>query len=53
MTRCRQSFVRLPNHIDMTGSKRKGDADERVVLEKSVEPDRCYLIDRGYQKYVL
>lgn len=46
-------FKGVPNRIDMTGSKPKGDADERVVLEKSVEPDRCYLMDRGYQKYVL
>jgi hypothetical protein len=46
-------FKGIPNRIDLTGSKPKGDADERVVLEKSVEPDRCYLIDRGYQKYTL
>lgn len=46
-------FKGTPSRIDVTGSKPKGDADERVVLEKSVEPDRCYLIDRGYQKYTL
>lgn len=46
-------FKGIPNRIDLTGSKPKGDADERVVLEKTVEPDRCYLIDRGYQKYTL
>lgn len=46
-------FKGVPSRIDMTGSNPKGEADERVVLEKSVEPDRCYLIDRGYQKYTL
>ncbi|MEP0431503.1 IS4 family transposase [Rhodopirellula bahusiensis] len=46
-------FKGIPNRIDLTGSKPKGDADERVVLEKTVEPDRCYLVDRGYQKYTL
>lgn len=46
-------FRGAPNRIDLTASNPKGDADERVVLEKSVEPDRCYLIDRGYQKYTL
>lgn len=45
----RKSAVR----IDVTGSNPKGDADERVVLAKSVEPGRCYLMDRGYQKYAL
>lgn len=46
-------FKGVPSRIDMTGSNPKGEADERVVLEKSVEPDRCYLMDRGYQKYTL
>ena len=45
----RKSAVR----IDVTGSSPKGDADERVVLQKSLEPDRCYLMDRGFQKYEL
>ena len=46
-------FKGIPSRIDMTGSNPKGEADERIVLEKSVEPDRCYLIDRGYRKYTL
>ena len=46
-------FKGIPSRIDVTGSKPKGEANERVVLEKTVEPDRCYLIDRGYQKYTL
>jgi len=43
----------IPNRIDVTGSNPKGDADERAVLERTVEPGRCYLIDRGYFKFAL
>jgi hypothetical protein len=31
----------------------KGDADERAVLEKTIEADRCYCLDRGCAKYGL
>lgn len=46
-------FRGTPSRIDLTAAKPKGDADERAVLEKTVEPGRCYLVDRGYQKYTL
>ena len=46
-------FRGVPNRIDMTGAKPKGNADERVVLENSLESQRCYLLDRGYQKHLL
>ena len=46
-------FKGTPSRIDVTPANPKGDADERVVLEKSVESERCYLMDRGYEKYVL
>jgi len=46
-------FKGIPSRIDVTGSNPKGEADERAVLQRTVEPDRCYLIDRGYQKYQL
>ncbi|MCB9937492.1 MAG: IS4 family transposase [Planctomycetaceae bacterium] len=42
-----------PSRIDVTGANPKGEADERRVLERTVEAGRCYLIDRGYAKYVL
>src|SRR3990172_2142998 len=35
----------VPTRIDVTGAKPKGAADERAVLEKTIEADRCYLID--------
>ncbi|MFO0905172.1 MAG: hypothetical protein U0939_19350 [Pirellulales bacterium] len=46
-------FRGFPNKIQFTPAKPKGEADERVVLEKSVEAGRCYLMDRGYEKYAL
>jgi hypothetical protein len=41
------------SRVDVTGSKPKGEADERAVLASTVEADRCYLMDRGYAKFVL
>jgi hypothetical protein len=46
-------FRGIPSRVDLTPSKPKGDADERAVLEKSVEAGRCYLLDRGYYKFAL
>lgn len=46
-------FKGAPSRIDVTGANPKGEADERRVLERTVEAGRCYLIDRGYAKYVL
>ena len=37
----------------MTSANPRGEADERQVLERTVESDRCYLLDRGYEKYAL
>ena len=46
-------FRGTPSRIDVTGANPKGEADERRVLERTVESERCYLMDRGYEKYVL
>jgi IS4 transposase len=43
----------VPARIDVTPAKPQGEADERAVLERSIEPDRCYVIDRGYAKFTL
>ncbi|MBL8888480.1 MAG: transposase [Planctomycetaceae bacterium] len=40
----------IPNRIDATSANPKGQADERVVLEQTLEPDRLYVMDRGYNK---
>lgn len=42
-----------PVRIDATSASPKGEADERAVLEKTVESDRCYVLDRGYAKFGL
>lgn len=46
-------FRGVPHRSEFTTANPKGDADERVVLERSLEAARCYLMDRGYQKYSL
>jgi hypothetical protein len=43
----------VPSRIDVTGANPKGDDDERAVLQHTLEPDRCYLTDRGYAKFSL
>lgn len=43
----------VPNRIDVTSANPKGDDDERAVLERTLESDRCYVIDRGYAKFAL
>jgi hypothetical protein len=42
----------VPTRIDVTGAG-GGDCDERVVLERTVEPDHLYVMDRGYAKFAL
>jgi hypothetical protein len=43
----------IPTRMDATSANPKGDADERIVLAKTLEPDRIYVMDRGYQKWQL
>jgi len=43
----------IPNRIDATSANPKGPADERVVLERTLESDRLYVMDRGYNKFAL
>ena len=42
----------VPTRIDTTRNG-GGDCDERAVLEKTIESDRCYVMDRGYAKFTL
>jgi hypothetical protein len=42
----------VPTRIDVTRNG-GGDADERAVLERTLEADRCYVKDRGYAKFAL
>ncbi len=43
----------IPNRIDATSANPSGPNDERAVLERSLETDRLYVLDRGYQKWQL
>ena len=43
----------VASRIDVTSANPKGDDDERAVLQRTIEEDRCYLTDRGYAKFAL
>lgn len=42
----------VPRRIDVTPDG-GGDRDERAVLERTIESDRLYVMDRGYAKFAL
>ena len=42
----------IPSRIDVTRDG-GGDNDERAVLNKTIESDRLYVMDRGYAKFKL
>jgi Transposase DDE domain len=42
----------VPRRIDVTPDA-GGDHDERAVLERTIEADRLYVMDRGYAKFAL
>lgn len=43
----------IPERIDATPAKPGGKNDERAVLASTLQPDRCYVTDRGYAKFEL
>jgi len=43
----------VPVRIDVTGAGSQGDNDERAVLRKTLQADRCYVMDRGYAQFAL
>jgi hypothetical protein len=43
----------LPVRIDVTGAANQGASDERAVLRQALQPDRCYVLDRGYAQFSL
>lgn len=44
---------RVPTFAQLTDASNKGDAGEKVVLRRSLEADRCYITDRGYEDFSL
>jgi len=43
----------LPIRIDVTGAGTRGDNDERAVLRRTLQAERCYVMDRGYAQFSL
>ena len=43
----------VPSRMDLTIGCNSGPSDERNMLEKAVQSDRCYVMDRGYAKFTL
>jgi len=42
----------VPTRVDVTRDG-GGDRDERSVMERQVESDHCYVMDKGYAKFAL
>jgi len=43
----------LPIRIEVTAALNGGKTDEKYVLRKSLQPDRCYVMDRWYAEFAL
>src|SRR6516165_866705 len=43
----------LPARIEVTSALNGGKTDEKQVLRKVLQPDRCYVLDRWYAEFVL
>ena len=42
-----------PTRADLTIGRNSGESDERQVLKRTLEPDHCYVMDRGYAQFAL
>lgn len=43
----------VPIRIDLTEGNAGGEADERAVLQRTLDKGHCYVADRGYAKFAL
>jgi hypothetical protein len=43
----------LPVRIEVTSALNGGKTDEKHVLRRALQPDRCYVLDRWYAEFVL
>lgn len=43
----------VPTRMDLTVGRNTGESDEREVLKRNLQPDHCYVMDRGYAKFTL
>jgi hypothetical protein len=43
----------VPTFAHVTDASGRGDAGEKAVLRESLQADRCYIVDRGYEEFAL
>lgn len=43
----------VPVRMDLTDGKNSGASDEKQVLRRCLQPDRCYVMDRWYAQFTL
>jgi hypothetical protein len=43
----------VPTVARVTDASGQGEASEKAVLRGTLEPDRCYITDRGYEEFAL
>jgi hypothetical protein len=43
----------VPTFACVTDGSGKGEASEKAVLRSALQPDRCYITDRGYEEFSL
>lgn len=43
----------VPIKAELTDARGKGESSEKAVLKRMLEPDRCYVTDRGYEQFSL
>jgi hypothetical protein len=43
----------VPTRMERTDARNKGASNEKAVLRRQLEPDHCYVSDRGYAQFAL
>jgi hypothetical protein len=43
----------VPLRMDLTDGRNSGSSDEKSVLRRHLQPDRCYVMDRWYAQFTL
>src|SRR5579862_709679 len=43
----------VPTHGELTNASNSGNANEKNVLRRHLQPDHCYVMDRGYAQFAL
>ena len=43
----------VPVKMTVTDARNQGPSNEKAVLRRNLEADRCYILDRGYEQFAL